>query len=196
MLSRGLRVEGAVEFGTEQVGDRRGVTVSTYREDVFTAAVGHPLFPVAQAATTRSRKGVVRGIHYQPPTAKYVYCVRGKSLDIVVDTRVGSPTFGRWDSVMLDDRHFRALYLPAGVGHLSIALAGETTLTRLTSTPYDDDTAAALSPLDAGLDLPIPRGLTLVLAERDQSAPTLAQALAAGLLPDYASCRADDLTSS
>ncbi|GAA3048006.1 dTDP-4-dehydrorhamnose 3,5-epimerase family protein [Actinokineospora globicatena] len=187
MLSRGLRVAGAVEFSTEAVGDRRGLSVSTYQEDVFTAAVGRPLFPVAQSTTTRSRKGVVRGIHFQPHTAKYAYCLRGKSLDIVLDTRVGSPTFGRWDSVMLDDRHFRALYLPAGVGHLSVALAGETTLTLLTSTPYDDDRAAALCPVDAGLDLPLPRGLTLTITDRDQAAPTLAEALAADLLPEYAS---------
>jgi epimerase EvaD len=96
MESRRLSVDGAFVFTPRVFPDDRGLFVSPFQESAFVDAVGGPLFPVAQTNHSRSRRGVVRGIHYTvtpPGTAKYVYCPRGRSLDIVVDIRVGSPTY-------------------------------------------------------------------------------------------------------
>ncbi|HYJ74288.1 MAG TPA: dTDP-4-dehydrorhamnose 3,5-epimerase family protein, partial [Kineosporiaceae bacterium] len=106
-----------------QHGDERGTFLEWFRSEQL-EAVGHPL-GLAQANLSVSRPGVVRGIHYAdvpPGQAKYVTCVRGAVLDVVVDLRVGSPAFGRWEAVRLDDRERRALYVAEGLGHAFCAL--------------------------------------------------------------------------
>lgn len=189
---RKLAVDGALEFTPRVFRDPRGVTVSPYQESAFVAAVGGPPFPIAQTLHSESRRGVVRGVHYTvtpPGTAKYVFCARGEALDIVVDIRVGSPTFGRWDAVVLDGRDFKSLYLPVGVGHAFVARADETAMCYLMSTLYLPERELALSALDPGLGLPIPADIDPILSDRDRAAPTIAEALAQGLLPDYAACQ-------
>lgn len=192
MQARELMVEGAYEFTPEVFRDNRGFFLSPYQERVFVEAVGNPLFPMAQCSYSKSRRGVVRGIHFTatpPGMAKYAYCSQGSALDFVVDTRVGSPTFGLWDSVVLDQRDFRSIYLPVGVGHLFIALEADTIISYLLSTSYAAEHEFAVSPLDPDLGLPIREDLTPVLSERDRLAPTMADAEKAGILPNYAECR-------
>ncbi|WP_026120727.1 dTDP-4-dehydrorhamnose 3,5-epimerase family protein [Nocardiopsis potens] len=192
MSARALEVEGAFEFTPKAFPDERGVFVAPFQEPAFTEAVGGPLFPVAQSNHSRSKRGVVRGVHFTatpPGTAKYVYCPRGRAIDIVVDIRTGSPTFGRWDSVLLDQDGFRAMYLPVGVGHAFIALEDDTVMSYLLSGSYVAENELAVSPLDPGLGLPIPEDVAPVLSARDRAAPTLAEAEARGLLPSYARCR-------
>lgn len=187
-----MKVEGAVEFTPKRFEDERGVFVSPYQESAFIAATGRPLFAVAQTNHSRSGRGVVRGVHFTvtpPGSAKYVYCARGEALDIVVDIRVGSPTYGQWDAVLLDQRHFRAVYFPVGVGHAFVALADDTVMSYLMSASYVAENELALSVHDPELALPIPDGIDVVLSERDRVAPTLAQARRDGLLPDYRQCR-------
>ncbi|KAA9377598.1 dTDP-4-keto-6-deoxy-D-glucose epimerase [Microbispora cellulosiformans] len=191
MRVNGLAVEGAYVFTPEEFPDDRGRFLSHYQESVFGDAVGRPLFPVAQASSSVSRRGVVRGLHYTatpPGTAKYVHCPRGRALDVVLDVRVGSPTFGVWDSVVLDSLDFRAVYFPLGVAHLFVALEDDTVMSYLLSREYVAADELAISPLDPGLDLPVPGDLTPILSERDRAAPRLEEARAAGLLPDYRVC--------
>ncbi|WP_329015368.1 dTDP-4-dehydrorhamnose 3,5-epimerase family protein [Streptomyces sp. NBC_00690] len=191
MQSRALSVEGGFEFQARVFGDDRGIFVSPYQEAAFVAATGHKLFPVAQTNHSRSRRGVVRGLHYTvtpPGMAKYVYCARGRTLDIVLDIRVGSPTFGQWDSALLDQEAFRSVYLPVGMAHGFIALEDDTVVSYMLSGEYVQENEAALSVLDPTLGLPLPTDVAPILSERDQAAPTLAEALAAGLLPDYQTC--------
>ncbi len=195
MRARELTVEGAYEFTPEVFRDDRGFFLSSYQEQEFVDAVGHPRFPVAQCSYSRSRRSVLRGIHFTatpPGMAKYAYCSRGRALDFVVDTRTGSPTFGRWDSVVLDQRDFRSIYLPVGVGHLFIALEDDTIVSYLLSASYVAEREFAVSSLDPALGLPIPEGLTPVLSERDRLAPTMADAEKGGILPAYAECREFD----
>ncbi|QGV77509.1 dTDP-4-dehydrorhamnose 3,5-epimerase family protein [Streptomyces ficellus] len=199
MKARELAVEGAFAFTPEVFHDDRGMFLSPHQEEAFTQALGRPLFPVAQCSYSVSRRGVVRGVHYTatpPGMAKYAYCTRGAALDVVVDTRVGSPTFGTWDSVVLDTRECQAVLLPTGVGHLFVALEDDTAVSYLLSTAYAAEREHALSPLDPALGLPIPDDITPVLSERDRAAPTLAEAERAGLLPRYADCRALDLSGA
>ncbi|MGH3799278.1 MAG: dTDP-4-dehydrorhamnose 3,5-epimerase family protein [Pseudonocardiaceae bacterium] len=191
MQSRKLAVEGAFEFQPQIFVDERGIFVSPFQESAFTDALGHRLFPVAQTNHSRSRRGVVRGAHYSvtpPGVAKHVYCSRGKAIDIIIDVRTGSPTFGRWDTVLLDQEDFRAIYFPIGVAHAFIALEDNTVMSYLLSGEYVKENELALSVFDPELGLPIPDDIVPILSERDRAAPTLAQVQVEGTLPDYAEC--------
>ncbi|MGH3561617.1 MAG: dTDP-4-dehydrorhamnose 3,5-epimerase family protein, partial [Mycobacterium sp.] len=132
---------------------------------------------------------VLRGLHFAevpPGQAKYVTCVSGSMFDVVVDIRVGSPTFGRWDSVLLDDRDRRSVYLCEGLAHGFLALQDNSTPVYLCSAEYNpqrEHTVAATDPA-LGIDWPTPAG-KVRLSERDAAAPTLAEAQAAGLLPTW-----------
>ncbi|MQS38393.1 dTDP-4-dehydrorhamnose 3,5-epimerase family protein [Streptomyces katsurahamanus] len=192
MKARELAVEGALEFTPRVFPDERGLFISPFQEEAFTEAHGGPLFRVAQTNHSMSRRGVVRGVHFTatpPGTAKYVYCARGKALDIVVDIRVGSPTYGRWDSVLMDQRDHRATYLPVGVGHAFVALEDDTVMSYLLSESYRPENELALSVLDPALGLPVTGDAEPVLSERDRTAITLAEARRQGLLPEYARCQ-------
>jgi 5-epimerase len=187
MKARALSVGGAWEFEPEVFPDDRGLFVSPFQHEVFAEAVGAPLFAVAQASASVSRRGVARGVHYArtaPGCAKYVTCSRGRVLDIVVDLRVGSPTFGEWDSVELAGDGFRAVYLPPGLGHAFIALDDHSTVHYLLSRAYEPADELAVSIVDPDLALPVPAGT--VLSERDRVAPGLVLARDNGLLPVHA----------
>ncbi len=189
MRARKLVVEGAIEFTPRVFPDDRGLVVAPFQEEAFLDAHGGPLFHVAQTIHSESKRGVVRGVHYTvtpPGTAKYVYCTRGTALDIVIDLRVGSPTFGQWDTVLLDQQDHRAMYFPVGVGHAYVALEDDTVMSYLLSGAYVAQRELALSALDPALGLPIDAGIEPILSDRDRAASTLAEAQRQGLLPDYA----------
>ncbi|MEU4202562.1 dTDP-4-dehydrorhamnose 3,5-epimerase [Streptomyces sp. NPDC045470] len=192
MKARELTVEGALEFTPRVFPDERGLFFSPFQEAAFAEAHGGPLFRVAQTNHSVSRRGVVRGIHYTvtpPGTAKYVYCARGAALDIVVDIRVGSPTYGRWDSVLMDQQDHRTTYFPVGVGHAFVALEDDTVMSYMLSGSYVPENELALSVLDPALGLPVPQDTEPILSERDGAAITLAEAREQGLLPDYGRCQ-------
>jgi dTDP-4-dehydrorhamnose 3,5-epimerase len=156
------------------------------------AAVGHPL-DLVQANHSVSRRGTLRGVHYSdvpPSQAKYVYCPRGAVLDVVVDIRVGSPTFGTTEATRLDDVDRRAVYIGEGLGHAFIALEDDSLVTYLCSTSYVPTREHGLTPLDPDLAMHWPANLPPLLSPKDAAAPTLAEARAAGLLPDYQACLA------
>ncbi|WP_031468642.1 dTDP-4-dehydrorhamnose 3,5-epimerase family protein [Sciscionella sediminilitoris] len=191
MRARELAVDGAFEFTPRVFGDDRGLFVSPFQEPVFAETLGRPLFPVRQTSYSKSRRGTVRGIHYTatPPGAhKYVCCVQGKALDIVVDIRVGSPTFGRYEVLELDAENFRSAYFPVGVGHAFVARTDDTMMSYTLSASYVPENELAIAVLDPELALPIPDDLDPILSERDRAAPSLAEAKSAGLLPEYECC--------
>jgi len=192
MQIRSLAVVGAFELTPQVFGDDRGVFAEWYRFEDLQSALGHRL-QLAQANVSVSRAGTVRGVHYAdtpPGQAKYVTCVRGAVWDVIVDIRVGSPDFGRWDAVRLDDVDRRAVYLSEGLGHAFVALTDDATVTYLCSQVYNPTGEHAINPLDPELAIDWPPGLDLLLSPKDTQAPTLSQARQAGLLPDYATCRA------
>lgn len=192
MSVRALNVEGAFEFTPRIFPDERGIFASQFQESAFMEVLGGPLFPVAQMSHSRSRRGVVRGIHFTatpPGAAKYVCCPRGRALDIVVDTRVGSPTFGCWDAVVLDPKELRSVYFPVGVGHAFVALEDDTVMSYLLSSSYVAENELAVSSLDPELALPIPRDPEPIMSARDWEAPTLMEARSRGMLPSYDRCQ-------
>ncbi|NGO72340.1 dTDP-4-dehydrorhamnose 3,5-epimerase family protein [Streptomyces boncukensis] len=188
MSARELLISGVFEFTPQVFTDDRGQFTSPFQAADFAGVVGHGFFPLAQASCSRSRKGVVRGVHYTrtpPGVAKFVFCPQGRALDIVVDLRVGSPTFGRHDTVVLDPREARAVYFPVGVGHAFVALEDDTAMQYLLSREYVPEDELAVSVLDPALALPLPADLDPVLSARDTEAIGLAQARERGLLPLY-----------
>ena len=147
-----------------------------------------------QANTSVSRKGVVRGIHYADipiGQAKYVTALRGAVLDFVIDIRVGSPTFGQWDSVVLDDVDRKAIFISEALGHAFIALTDDTVVSYLVTDTFTPVREHGLSPVDAHVGLKFPSELGApVLSEKDVAAPTLLEAAASGKLPTWDDARA------
>ncbi|MFP3715041.1 dTDP-4-dehydrorhamnose 3,5-epimerase family protein [Puerhibacterium sp. TATVAM-FAB25] len=193
MQYRELKVPGAFEITPKQFGDPRGVFLEWFKAPAFAEAVGHPL-DLAQANCSVSAAGVVRGIHFAdvpPGQAKYVTCAKGAVLDVVVDVRVGSPTFGQWDSVLLDDVDRRAIYLGEGLGHAFMALEDDSTVLYLCSTGYNPGGEHGINPLDPAVGLQWPttdrhgNRITPLLSDKDTAAPSLSEAAAQGLLPTY-----------
>src|SRR3954462_1345101 len=189
---RELKIAGAWEFTPRQFPDPRGVFLEWFKASVVESAVGHRL-GLAQANHSVSSRGTLRGVHYAdvpPGQAKYVYVTRGAALDIVVDIRVGSPTFGVVDSVQLDDVDRRAVYVAEGLGHAVIALTDDVNLNYLVTQPYAPTREHGIHPLDPDLDLPLPDGIEPLLSDKDAAAPTMREAEAQGLLPSYDDCLA------
>lgn len=187
-----LKIPGAWAFTPRQFPDPRGVFLEWFKSSVVEEAVGHP-FVLRQVNHSTSSRGTLRGVHYAdvpPSQAKYVYVTRGAALDIVVDIRVGSPTFGVVDAVRLDDVERKAVYLAEGLGHAVIALTDDVNLNYLVTQPYAPAREHGLHPLDPALELPIPDGIEPLLSDKDAAAPTLAEAQAQGLLPSYDACLA------
>lgn len=191
MTSRELSVPGAWEITPTVHGDDRGVFFEWFSDREFTAMTGHRL-DLRQANTSVSSAGVLRGLHFAqlpPSQAKYVTCLRGAVLDIVVDIRVGSPTFAQWDSVLLDDKDHRSIYISEGLAHGFVALQDDSTVSYLCSAGYSPQREHTICPTDPaiGVDWPV---TDPTLSERDASAPTLAEVQAAGLLPTWDDTRA------
>jgi len=187
---RELGIPDAYEISTDVFPDDRGLFVNPFRARALAEAMGRPLH-VRQTNHSASKRGVVRGVHFSmlpPGQAKYVYVPRGVAFDIVVDIRIGSPTYGQHDVVRLDDRDFRAVYLAEGLGHCAVALEDDTVLSYLCSTEYDPGREKGVSPTDPALALPMPADA--LLSARDTGAPTLAEAAEQGLLPTYEACKA------
>jgi dTDP-4-dehydrorhamnose 3,5-epimerase len=189
---KALDIDGAWLFTPQIHGDRRGSFLEWFRDAEFSADVGHRL-DLAQANCSVSRRGVVRGIHFSdvpPGQAKYVTCASGAIIDVAVDLRVGSPGFGRWQAVTLDDESRSALYLGEGLGHAFVALSDQATVLYLCSTPYAPAREHGVHPLDPEIGIVWPDGLDPVLSDKDAAAPSLAEAQSAGLLPTYEACQA------
>ena len=196
MDTRALSIKGAWEFHPVLRPDERGVFLESFKADTFESAVGRP-FDLRQMNISVSRRGTVRGIHYAdvpPGQAKYVQCFEGKILDIVVDIRVGSPTFGQWDAAELDAESRTGLFITEGLGHAFCALTDSVTVGYLCSTPYSPTSEHGIHPLDPALDLPWPDMSEIVLSDKDKAAPLLADAADMGLLPTMGCCQEWELS--
>ncbi|WP_129665930.1 dTDP-4-dehydrorhamnose 3,5-epimerase family protein [Phytoactinopolyspora endophytica] len=190
MEMRELSIPNAYEFIPQVFEDRRGRFVAPFQGQELAGTLGHPL-ALAQVNLSVSRKGTIRGVHFAdtpPGQAKYVWCPHGALLDVVVDLRVDSPTFGRWDAVHLDSTDVHALYIAEGLGHAFVALEDETTMAYLCSTAYNPTREHGVTPFDEDLSLPWPDDIEPIVSDKDAQAPTLREALEMGLLPSFDTC--------
>ncbi len=174
------KLDGLVLLAPTVHGDERGFFVETFRADTW-AAEGVPT-DFVQDNHSRSRRGTVRGIHFQtsPGQGKLVRVARGSVLDVVVDLRRGSPTFGDWETVELDDERGLQLYVPIGFGHGFCVLSDVADFVYKVTSYFDPATESGFryDDPDVGIEWP---DLELLYSERDRMAPLLAEI--AGELP-------------
>ena len=188
MKIRPLGIEGAWRVEPRQMADERGLFLESFRADKLEAATGQRR-DVRQTNVSVQSRGTLRGIHFSdvpPGQTKYVTALTGSFLDFVVNVRVGSPTFGRWDRVLLDTHHRAAVFLEEGLGHALYALEDDSTVMYLCSEVYTPRREREVHPLDPRIGLALPSDPVPLLSDRDTAAPTLEQAAAQGILPAHA----------
>jgi dTDP-4-dehydrorhamnose 3,5-epimerase len=200
MEVRVLDIAGAWEITPAVHPDSRGLFFEWLTDRGFAEFAGHRL-DVRQANCSVSAAGVLRGLHFAqlpPSQAKYVTCLSGSVFDVVVDIRVGSPTFGRWDAVTLDARNHKSVYISEGLAHGFVALEDNSTVMYLCSAEYSPGREHTIAATDPALAIEWPSGHDLVISDRDAAAPTLAEVRTAGLLPtwDEAQAFAESLRNS
>jgi dTDP-4-dehydrorhamnose 3,5-epimerase len=193
MTVRELAIPGAWEITPQQHADDRGVFYEWFSDPEFVEFSGHR-FDLRQANCSVSAAGVLRGLHFAqlpPSQAKYVTCLRGAVFDVAVDIRFGSPTFGQWDSVLLDDRDRRSIYISEGLGHAFLALQDDSTVMYLCSAGYDPAREHTINVLDPAFDIVWPDlDGEPIMSDRDREAPMLEEVEAAGLLPTWDDAKA------
>jgi dTDP-4-dehydrorhamnose 3,5-epimerase len=176
MRSLSVDLPGLVVIEPSVYPDERGFFCETYRQE-WHAEAGIPdgeLF--IQDNHSRSTRGVVRGMHFHvgAGVAKLVRCARGRILDVAVDLRRGSPTYGRWEAVELDEESMRELYVPVGFAHGFCVLSDVADVLYKQTAYYDPavERGIAWDDPDVGIDWPLPVE-QLVVSERDRKAPRL-----------------------
>ena len=180
-----MSIIGAWRVKPTIFSDARGSFAEWFRTDHVEAATGFRFVPV-QSNISRSSRGVVRGIHFAdvpPGQAKFVTPMTGSIIDFVVDIRVGSPTFGHWDSVILESETHDAILHEPGLGHAFVALEDGTAVSYLVTDIYRPEREHGINPMDTDIALTFPENLDLTFSDKDAQASSLATLLAAGTLP-------------
>jgi dTDP-4-dehydrorhamnose 3,5-epimerase len=166
-------LNGPVLIESKVHGDHRGFFQETYRRSAFSELGIDDDF--VQDNHSRSRRGIIRGMHFQPRMAKLVRCARGAIFDVLVDIRRGSPTFGQWDGFELTDSNLHQLYCPDGFGHGFCVLSEEADVVYKTSAYYDPELERGFAYHDPEVAIAWPGDLELIPSARDAGAPTLAE---------------------
>ena len=186
-----LPIPGAWAYVPKVHGDGRGSFHESFKAELFGQKLGYP-FEVAQGNLSRSSRDVVRGIHLAdvpPGQAKLVSCLSGAITDVLVDVRVGSPTFGQHITVELSAENNVSVYVPLGVGHGFRVHDDQTTVNYLVTEAYNPQREYGIDPFDA--DLAVAWGVPkeqAVLSDKDKEAPSLSEVR--DRLPQYREVRA------
>lgn len=167
------RIAGPVLLEPQVFGDDRGFFVETFRSDAWREAGVDAEF--VQDNHSRSRRGTLRGMHFQtsPGQAKLVRCARGAIVDVIVDLRRGSPTFGEWEAFELDDVAMRQLFVPVGFAHGFCVTSEMADVAYKCSNYYDPATEAGIAYDDPAVGIIWP-DVERIVSERDARAPRLA----------------------
>jgi dTDP-4-dehydrorhamnose 3,5-epimerase len=166
-------LEGPMLIELEVLGDERGFFCETFRQSVF-ADLGVSE-PMVQDNHSRSARGIVRGMHFQvgPGTSKLIRCARGAILDVVVDIRRGSPTYGQWEAFELTDENMRVVYCPIGFAHGFCTLSEIADVIYKQSNYYSGELERGFKYDDPDVGIAWPAGLELTPSHRDATAPLL-----------------------
>jgi dTDP-4-dehydrorhamnose 3,5-epimerase len=168
-----IKLQGPLLLAPTVHGDARGFFIESYRRSTFDElGIDDEL---VQDNHSRSRRGIVRGMHFQPGQAKLVRCVRGAIFDVIVDIRRGSPQFGAWEAFTLDDSEHHQLYVPDGFAHGFCVLSELADVAYKISAYYDAERESGFAFDDPAVGIEWPSGLELLASERDRRAPTLAE---------------------
>lgn len=187
---RELHIKGAIHSIHNVHQDSRGIFREWYKESQFRSEDLD--FQISQANFSLSNRGVLRGIHYSispKGQSKLVTCTFGEVLDVIVDLRIGSPTYLKVEKIPLRADSGDVLFIPSGVGHSFLVMSEVASVAYLTSSEFDPDNEKSVCPLDPalGLNWPSIDGTEIALSERDANAPSLEAAIALGILPHYSS---------
>lgn len=170
------RLPGLVAFEPVAHGDERGFFCETYRSEWHAQLGLAPEDSFVQDNHSRSSRGVLRGMHFQlgDGLGKLVRCARGQIVDVAVDLRKGSPTYGEWEAVELDDESMREVYVPVGFAHGFCVLSDVADVIYKQTAYYDPglERGIAWNDPDVGIEWPLPEA-ELVISERDAAAPLL-----------------------
>jgi dTDP-4-dehydrorhamnose 3,5-epimerase len=166
------KLEGTVLLQPIVHEDERGFFLETYRRSTLAEFGIEDEF--VQSNHSRSRRAVVRGMHFQPGTAKLIRCARGVVYDVVVDLRRGSPTFGQWEGTELSDSNHRQFYCPDGFAHGFCVLSEVADVVYMLSAYYDPAHERGFAYDDAAVGIAWPAGPALIASARDADAPPLA----------------------
>jgi dTDP-4-dehydrorhamnose 3,5-epimerase len=167
------RLEGPVLIAPTVHGDARGFFQETYRREAFAEIGVDDEF--VQDNHSRSGRGVLRGMHFQPGQSKLVRCPRGAILDVIVDIRPGSRGFGHWEGFRLDDESHHQLYAPDGFAHGFCVLSELADVVYKVSSYYDPEAEAGFRFDDPEVGIEWPSDLELKVSERDRGAPLLSE---------------------
>ena len=165
------RLEGPVLIEPVSHGDARGFFCETYRKNVLAELGVHDEF--VQDNHSRSRRGVLRGMHFQPDQAKLVRCARGAIVDVIVDIRPDSSAFGGWEAFPLDDETHHQLYVPDGFAHGFAVTSEIADVVYKVSAYYDPDAESGFRFDDPDVGIEWPSGIDYETSERDRNAPLL-----------------------
>jgi len=188
MTLQELSISGAYVATHRVFPDERGLFREWFKADEIQSI--DKTFSVKQANYSKSKRFVIRGVHYSVAPegqAKLVTCASGKIVDVLVDLRVGSPTYLNIEYIELSEDSGKVVFIPTGVGHGFVVESESAAVVYLTSSGYAPDYEKAISPTDPELKInwPIPLGELGVISKADTEAPTLAQAKESGALPNF-----------
>lgn len=172
-------IEGVYLFEPEVHQDERGSFHESFRRDEALEGTGFD-FEVAQVNTSVSNKGVIRGIHFKkfpPGQAKFVSVQKGSVIDVAIDLRKSSPTFGEYQAFELNAENNKSLLLGYGIGHAFLSLEDDTRVSYLCDSVFEPQVEFGINPLRAGIDWQsILKNLSvhdLILSNKDRSAPAI-----------------------
>lgn len=177
--TRRLAIPDVLEVKPRKFGDDRGFFCETYQAERF-ANAGLPTNWMQDNQSFSAQCFTLRGLHYQEPPfaqAKLVRVLRGRILDVAVDIRAGSPTYGQFVTLEVSAATFNQILVPAGFAHGFLTLEPDTEVFYKVDAPYSaaHDRAIRWDDPQIGIDWPL-GGQTPVLSAKDQAAPTLAAA--------------------
>ena len=191
MKTTPLKISGSWIIEFQKFEDNRGYFYESFKEEDFQKQIGRKL-SIKQTNTSSSSKGSVRGIHYAlvpPSQAKLIQCQRGSIIDYVIDIRVGSPTFGKFEKIELSENSPTAIFIEEGLAHAFVALENNTFVTYYVSEKFNSEREKGINPFDKTLNVRWP-DLELILSEKDKLAISLDEAKNQGLLPSFDECKA------
>lgn len=171
-------IAGVVFIEPKVFGDERGFFLETFQDQRYLEMAGIDL-PFVQDNHSRSRKGVLRGLHFQrkKPQGKLVRVVRGVVFDVAVDIRSGSPTFGKWEGVILSEENKRQFWVPPGMAHGFLVLSDFADFEYKCTDYYDasDEGSLIWNDPDVGIDWPVDQlgDVEIQLSGKDAVAATL-----------------------
>ena len=190
MKAQALKISGSWKIEFQKFDDNRGFFYESFKEEDFKKLIGRNL-NIKQTNTSSSSKGSVRGIHYAlvpPSQAKLVQCQRGSIKDYVIDIRVGSPTFGQFEEIELNENSASAVFIEEGLAHAFVALENQTVVTYFVTEKYNPEREKGINPFDKTLNVKWP-DLELILSDKDKQAITIEEAKNQGLLPSFDECQ-------